>query len=75
MCELNFPVMSECVYEKNQDKINWFFFSSYKGINKLNYQLLKERMDIIREDLMKAVFHPKRLEYYLEHHDYDIFDY
>ena len=32
-------------------------------------------MDIIREDLMKAVFHPKRLEYYLEHYDYDIFDY
>ena len=42
--------MSECVYEKNQDKINWFFFSSYKGINKLNYQLLKERMDERRFD-------------------------
>ena len=26
-----------------------------------NYKRLKEKMDIIREDLMKAVFHPKRL--------------
>ena len=60
---------------KNQDKIQWGMLSSNLGINKLNYQWLKERMDIIREDLMKAVFHPRRLEYYLEHHDYNIFDY
>ena len=63
------------ILEKNIDKINWIFFASNQEINKLNYQWLKEIMDIIREDLMKAVFHPKRLEYYFEHHDYDIFDY
>ena len=30
-------------------------------------------MDIIREDLMKVVYHPKRLEYWLNL-GYDIFD-
>ena len=63
------------ILEQNQDKIDWFIFPYNRAISKLNYQWLQERMDIIREDLMKAVFHPKRLEYYLEHHDYDIFDY
>ena len=52
----------------------WCQLSLNPGINKLNYQWLKQRMDIIREDLIKAVFHPKRLEYYLEHYNYNIFD-
>ena len=60
--------------EKNLDKINWSNLCCNKGVNELNYQWLKDRMDIIREDLMKAVYHPKRLEYYLEYYDYDIFD-
>ena len=38
-----------------------------------NYKRLKEKMDIIREDLMKAVFHPKRLEHNLNL-GYDIFE-
>ena len=62
------------ILEHNVKKINWDALSCNPGINKLNYQWLKERMDIIREDLMKAVFHPKRLEYYLEHYNYNIFD-
>ena len=59
--------------EKNQDKIDWHYLSMNKGYYGLNYKFLKERMDIIREDLMKAVYHPKRLEYYLNL-GYDIFD-
>ena len=59
--------------EKNQDKISWDYLCKNEGINELNYKFLKERMDIIREDLMKAVYHPKRLGYYLEL-GYDIFD-
>ena len=59
--------------EKNQDKINWDKLSRNEGINELNYKFLEERMDIIREDLMKVVYHPKRLEYYLGL-GYDIFD-
>ena len=44
-----------------------------KGIYEINYKFLKERMNHIREDLMKAVYHPKRLQYYLDL-GYDIFD-
>ena len=44
-----------------------------KGIYEINYKFLKERMDIIIEDLMKAVYHPKRLQYYLDL-GYNIFD-
>ena len=61
------------ILEKNQDKINWEFLSRNGGTCELNYKFLKERMDIIREDLMKAVYHPKRLEYYLGL-GYNIFD-
>ena len=62
------------ILANNIDKICWMTFSFNPEINKLNYLWLKQRMDIIREDLMKAVFHPRRLEYYLINHDYDIFD-
>ena len=61
------------ILENNQHKIDWSKLSQNKGTYELNYKFLKERMDIIREDLMKAVYHPKRLGYYLEL-GYDIFD-
>ena len=60
------------IFEKNIVKINWSKLSNNKGVNELNYQCLKDRMDMIREDLMKAVYHPRRLEYYLEHYYYDL---
>ena len=72
---LSFNPNAISLLEKNQDKIHWIKFAYNQAISELNYQWLKQRMDIIREDSMKAVFHPKRLEYYLEHHDYDKFDY
>ena len=62
------------ILEKNLDKIDWSNLCCNEGVNELNYQWLKDRMDIIREDLMKSVYHPRRLEYYLEHYEYDIFD-
>ena len=46
-------------------------FSMNVGIDKLNKIFLIERMNFIREDLMKAVYHPNRLEYYLSI-DYDM---
>ena len=54
--------------------INWHALSANEGRYELNYELIKKRMNIIREDLMKAVYHPIRLEYYLNVFDYDIFD-
>ena len=41
--------------ERNQDKIYWDYFCINEGYYELNYKFLEERMDIIREDLMKAV--------------------
>ena len=58
----------------NSTKIHWSHLSANEGRFELNYELIKERMNIIREDLMKAVYHPTRLEYYLNVFDYDIFD-
>ena len=41
--------------EKNQDKIYWSCLSSNEGVNELNYKYLKERMDIIRDELMSVI--------------------
>ena len=59
--------------ERNQDKIYWDYLSVNEGYYELNYKFLKERMDIIREDLMKVVYHPKRIKYYLNLGYDDIF--
>ena len=53
-------------------------FLTAKGVFLLRYSnIASSSINLLNwwEDLIKAVFHPKRLEYYLEHHDYDIFDY
>ena len=43
------------------------------NIFELNYKMFEKRMNIIKEELIMVVFHPKRLERYLEM-GYDIFD-
>ena len=62
------------ILEKNQDKIHWNPLCQNEGYYELNYKFLKERLDIIREDLMKVVYHPKKIEYYLNLGYDDIFD-
>ena len=54
--------------EKNQDKIDWKEISMNPAIFKktINYKYLKERMDIIREELMMKSMHPSRLEKWIE---------
>ena len=54
------------ILEQNLDKIHWFYLSGNPSIITYDYIGLKERMDILREQLMMAVFHPKRLECYLD---------
>ena len=53
------------ILEKNQDKIDWKMFSKNPNIFCFDYDYYKKRMDIHREKLMKKVFHPNRLIYYL----------
>ena len=54
--------------EKNQGKISWYFLSENPGIFplKINYRNLKDRMDIIREELIMKCMHPSRLERWIE---------
>jgi hypothetical protein len=52
--------------EKNQDRINWYWLSSNPSIFVLNYELLKNRMNIIKEELIMTALHPNRFRHYLE---------
>ena len=61
------------ILEKNIDKIDWRALSFNSSIFIYDYDFYKKRMDVHREELMKKVFHPRRLAYYLEM-GYDFFD-
>ena len=39
--------------------IDWWKLSKNPAIFEIDYYYLKKRMDVIREDLCKFVFHPK----------------
>ena len=54
--------------EKNPEKICWSFLSTNLSIfaDSINYKFLKERMDVIREELMMKSMHPARMERWLE---------
>jgi predicted esterase YcpF (UPF0227 family) len=54
--------------EKTTGKTYMFGFNCNPSIFKktVNYKYLKERMNIIREELMMKCMHPKRLERWLE---------
>ena len=45
--------------EVNQDKIDWYELSENSSIFTYNYDYLKSKMDVLREDLCKVVFHPR----------------
>ena len=62
------------ILEQNLDKIFWNDMSRNLNIFVCDYHYYKKRMDIHREELMKNVFHPRRLAYYLEK-GYDFFDF
>ena len=61
------------ILEKNQHEIHWNVLCDSPNIFCCDYDYYKKRMDIHREELMKAVFHPKRLKRSLEL-GYDLFD-
>ena len=52
--------------EQNQDKILWCLFSRFYPIFELNYNFLKNRCNIYKEELIKKVMHPNRIMKYLE---------
>ena len=51
--------------KKRQDKIDWIEMSANPSIFTFDYFFYKKRMNVHQEELMKQVFHPKRLFHYL----------
>ena len=58
--------------EENKDKIFWIYFSKNPAIFELDYEALKKRCAIFKEELIQKVMHPSRIQYYLnEGYDLD----
>ena len=53
---------------KNLEKIDWDWLSSNSSIfmKIVDYKYLKERMDIIREELIMKCMHPRRLQKWIK---------
>ena len=56
------------ILQRNIDKIDWFWLAKNPSIfrKKINYRFLKEKMDVIREEMMMKCMHPRRLERWIE---------
>jgi hypothetical protein len=52
--------------EKNIDKIDWFWISSNSSIFELDYDALKKRCGLYKEELIQVALHPCRIQKYLE---------
>ena len=54
------------IIEKNKDKINWINISENPSIFELDYERLKQRCAIFKEELIQKVMHPSRIQKYLD---------
>jgi hypothetical protein len=52
--------------EKNQEKVVWRCLSENPSIFELNYDALKERCNLYKEELMQIAMHPSRIQKYLD---------
>jgi hypothetical protein len=54
--------------EQNQDKIDWYWLSYNPSIFKegYNYNFLKERTDVIKQELIMNAMHPRRLQRWID---------
>ena len=58
--------------EQNPDKIEWDGLFSNSSIFEVDYQVLQQRIEPFKEELIQKCFHPDRLVHYLEVYNYDI---
>jgi len=65
---------AEKLLNENKDKINWYWISDNPCIFEINYKKLEERINIFKEELIKKIYHPNKLWYYIEKYNYDIGD-
>ena len=54
------------ILKQNKDKINWYYLSLNPSIFEVNYEFLKQRIDVFREELMMKAWHPSRIEKWLD---------
>ncbi len=59
---LSFNINAIHILEKHKDRIDWRTFSGNPSIFELDYDFLKRRMNIIREELMAKAWTPSRFE-------------
>ena len=53
--------------EQNQDRIKWYWLSFNHSIFEYDYDIMaKERMTLLREELMMKTLHPSRIEKWLD---------
>jgi hypothetical protein len=52
--------------KENMDKIDWYFISTNPAIFELDYNAIKERCYLYKEELIIKAIHPSRIEGYLE---------
>jgi hypothetical protein len=64
--ELSANVNAFPLLEKNPDKICWMMLSINPGIFELDYDVLKQRIQIYKEDLIAAAMHPRRIKKIME---------
>ena len=62
------------ILAQNIDCVYWRNISYNKNIFELDLAFLKARMDVLREEMMMVVFHPKRVERYFYEHGYSILE-
>jgi hypothetical protein len=76
--EKNFDLLSANenathILEQNLNRVNWFGISKNKNIFELDLKFLRQRMNIIREEMMIKIYYPLRFERYINM-GYDIAD-
>jgi hypothetical protein len=49
------------ILERNQDKIYWPLFSVNRGIFEYDYDFLRERISVLRDELLSVTLHPDRI--------------
>ena len=60
--------------EQNLDKISVYHLPDNPAIFVIDYQVLQQRIEPFKEELIQKCFHPDRLVHYLEVYNYDIGD-
>ncbi len=63
---LSYNINAVPILENNLDYINWTLLSKNTNIFELDYNYLKERTGIYKEELIQKALHPNRLLYWLD---------